>query len=345
MGIQETLKPGTSGLMLPSHSYKPFRYPWAFDYWKLQQQVHWMPEEVPLGEDLKDWSTNLTDVEKNLLTQIFRFFTQSDVEVGANYMENYMPLFKPVEVRMMLASFSNMETIHIAAYALLLETIGMPDSEFSAFMEYEEMAAKHDYLGKFGVETNRDILTSMAVFGGFTEGLQLFASFAMLMNFPRLNKMKGMGQIVSWSVRDESLHCEGMIRLFHTFAQETGALTAGVRDDIIDCCKTVVKLEDKFIDLAFEMGPVEGMTSEDIKRYIRYIANWRLDQLGLPKVYDGVDEHPLPWLTEILNGVEHANFFEARATEYSKGATQGTWHGVDGVWDRFEASQRKRVEA
>ena len=258
-------------------------------------------------------------------------------------MENYMPLFKPVEVRMMLASFSNMETIHIAAYALLLETIGMPDSEFSAFMEYEEMAAKHDYLGRFGVESDRDILTSMAVFGGFTEGLQLFASFAMLMNFPRHNKMKGMGQIVTWSIRDESLHCEGMIKLFHTFAQETGALTQSVKDDIADCCKTVVKLEDKFIDLAFEMGPVEGMTSEDIKRYIRYIADWRMGQLGLKPIY-GIDEHPLPWLTEITNGVEHANFFEARATEYSKGATQGDWHGDEGVWSKFAQFSAKKTE-
>ena len=343
MGKLDFVKQPGSGLLTPSHSYKPFRYPWAYEFWQKQQQVHWMPEEVPLGEDLKDWSTNLTDVERNLLTQIFRFFTQSDVEVGGNYMENYMPLFKPVEVRMMLASFSNMETIHIAAYALLLETIGMPDSEFSAFMEYEEMAAKHDYLGKFGVENDRDILTSMAVFGGFTEGLQLFASFAMLMNFPRLNKMKGMGQIVTWSIRDESLHCEGMIKLFHTFAKETGALTPAVADDIIDCCKTVVKLEDKFIDLAFEMGPVEGMTSEDIKRYIRYIADWRLSQLGLPAVY-GIKDHPLPWLTEILNGVEHANFFEARATEYSKGATQGKWHGDEGVWGKFADIQSRKLE-
>jgi ribonucleoside-diphosphate reductase beta chain len=344
MGNMDFLKDTKSGLLLPSHSYKPFRYPWAYDFWQKQQQVHWMPEEVPLGEDCKDWATNITETERNLLTQIFRFFTQSDVEVGANYMENYMPLFKPVEVRMMLAAFSNMETVHIAAYALLLETIGMPDSEFSAFMEYEEMAAKHDYLGKFGVDSERDILTSMAVFGGFTEGLQLFASFAMLMNFPRLNKMKGMGQIVTWSIRDESLHCEGMMKLFHTFAQETGALTSGVKDDIIDCCKTVVKLEDKFIELAFEMGPVEGMTAEDIKQYIRYIADWRLGQLGLEPVY-GIKEHPLPWLTEITNGVEHANFFEARATEYSKGATEGQWHGDDGVWGRFEKMRTKSLEA
>ena len=329
------------GLLTPSHAYKPFRYPWAYEFWKKQQQVHWMPEEVPLGEDCKDWAVKLSDAERNLLTQIFRFFTQSDVEVGANYMEHYMPLFKPVEVSMMLASFSNMETIHVAAYALLLETIGMPDSEFSAFMEYKEMAAKHDYLGQFGTETNEDIAVSMAVFGAFTEGLQLFASFAMLMNFPRFNKMKGMGQIVTWSIRDESLHCEGMIKLFHAYAKETNALTQAVKDDIVECCKTVVGIEDRFIELAFEMGPVQGMTAEDIKQYIRYIADWRLGQLGLPKIY-GVSEHPIPWLTAILNGVEHANFFEARATEYSKAATKGDWHGQSGVWENFEALMDKR---
>ena len=338
------IDPNRPGLLTPSAAYKPFRYPWAYEFWQRQQQVHWMPEEVPLGEDCKDWAVKLSDKERNLLTQIFRFFTQSDVEVGANYMENYMPLFKPVEVRMMLAAFSNIETVHIAAYALLLETIGMPDSEFSAFMEYEQMAAKHDYLGQFGVVTEADILTSMAVFGGFTEGLQLFASFAMLMNFPRFNKMKGMGQIVSWSIRDESLHCEGMIKLFHTYAQETGALSKAVADNIMGCCETVVQLEDKFIDLAFEAGEVEGMTPGDIKQYIRYIADWRLGQLKLKPIF-GIEQHPLPWLTEITNGVEHANFFEARATEYSKGATKGDWHGDDGVWGQFDKMKTGPVAA
>ncbi|WP_417482359.1 ribonucleotide-diphosphate reductase subunit beta [Maricaulis sp.] len=331
------------GLMTLSHAYKPFRYPWAHDFWKKQQQVHWMPEEVPLGEDCKDWATKLNDNERNLLTQIFRFFTQSDIEVNDNYMERYARVFKPVEVKMMLSAFSNMETIHIAAYALLLETIGMPDSEFSAFMDYKAMADKHDFMQKFGVDTNEDILRTVAMFGAFTEGLQLFASFAMLMNFPRLNKMKGMGQIVTWSIRDESLHCEGMIKLFHAFAEETGALSQAVKDDIVDCCRTVVALEDKFIELAFEMGEVEGMTPADIKTYIRYIADWRLGQLGLPKIYN-IEKHPLPWLSEILNGVEHANFFEARATEYSKGATKGDWHGDEGVWALFDQGKSKKVE-
>ncbi|WP_135211036.1 ribonucleotide-diphosphate reductase subunit beta [Vitreimonas flagellata] len=333
-----------TGLRTPSIGYKPFRYPWAYEFWRRQQQVHWMPEEVPLGEDVKDWASKLNDQERNLLTQIFRFFTQADVEVNDNYMERYARVFKPTEIKMMLASFSNIETIHIAAYALLLETIGMPETEFEAFLDYQAMRDKHDYMGTFGVETDEDILRTLAMFGAFTEGLQLFASFAMLMNFPRFNKMKGMGQIVTWSVRDESLHCEGMIKLFHAYAKETNALTQAVKDDIVECCRTVVGIEDRFIDLAFEMGPVQGMTADDIKQYIRYIADWRLGQLGLPKIY-GVTEHPIPWLTAILNGVEHANFFEARATEYSKAATKGEWHGDAGVWSNFDQMMEKRKAA
>jgi ribonucleoside-diphosphate reductase beta chain len=302
-----------------------------------------MPEEVPLGEDLKDWAVKLNDKERNLLTQIFRFFTQSDIEVADNYMERYGRVFKPTEVKMMLSSFANMETIHIAAYALLLETIGMPESEFGAFMQYQAMRDKHDFMQKFGVETNADIARTLAMFGGFTEGLQLFASFAMLMNFPRFNKMKGMGQIVSWSIRDESLHCEGIIKLYHAFNAETKCVTPEVAADIVECCKSVVLMEDAFIDLAFEAGEIQGMTPHDIKQYIRFIADWRLRQLHLPEVY-GIKENPLPWLQSLLSGVEHANFFEARATEYSKAATTGQWHGADGVWSSFDTMLSKRSE-
>lgn len=324
-------------LLQASRVYKPFEYPWAYDFWKKQQQIHWMPEEVPLSEDCRDWKQALSDNERNLLTQIFRFFTQADVEVQNCYHDKYGRVFKPTEIKMMLAAFSNMETVHIAAYSHLLDTIGMPESEYSAFLQYQEMRDKHDYLESFGVDNNEDIARTLAVFGAFTEGLQLFASFAMLMNFPRFNKMKGMGQIISWSVRDESLHCEGIIRLFHAFVQETGCLTRAVKEDIIDICQKVVRLEDAFIDLSFEMGAVSGMTPKDIKRYIRYVADWRLSQLGLPPIYM-IEDHPLPWLQPLLNGVEHANFFETRATEYSKAATRGNWSDV---WDSFD--QRKKA--
>ena len=328
-------------LLQASKTYKPFEYPWAFEYWKRQQQIHWMPEEVPLGEDCRDWAQKLSDHERNLLTQIFRFFTQADVEVQDCYHDKYGRVFKPTEIKMMLTAFSNMETVHIAAYSHLLDTIGMPESEYSAFLQYKEMKDKHDYLSTFGVDTDEDIAKTLAMFGGFTEGLQLFASFAMLMNFPRFNKMKGMGQIVSWSVRDETLHCEGIIKLFHTFVRERDCLTKSVKEDILDVCQKTVRLEDAFIDLAFEMGPVNGMSPKEIKKYIRYIADWRLGQLGFAPIYM-VDDHPLPWLAPILNGVEHANFFETRATEYSKAATRGNWNEV---WDNFDRRMKAKTAA
>src|SRR5215468_4133933 len=251
-----------TGLRTPSIGYKPFRYPWAYEFWRRQQQVHWLPEEVPLGEDVKDWASKLNDQERNLLTQIFRFFTQADVEVNDNYMERYARVFKPTEVKMMLASFSNIETVHIAAYALLLETIGMPETEFAAFMEYQALRDKHDFMQRFGVETDADILRTLAMFGAFTEGLQLFASFAMLMNFPRFNKMKGMGQIVSWSVRDETLHCNSIIRLFRTFIEENKFIwTESFQRELYLACDTIVDHEDAFVDLAFELGGVEGLNA------------------------------------------------------------------------------------
>ena len=180
------------------------------------------------------------------------------------------------------------------------------------------------------------------MFGGFTEGLQLFASFAMLMNFPRYNKMKGMGQIVSWSVRDESLHCEGIIKLYHAFNKETGAVTKAVADDIVDCCKTVVGLEDKFIDLAFEMGPVQGMTPDDIKAYIRFIADWRLRQLELPEVYGGEGEPAALAAVACCRASSTPTSSRPGRTEYSKAATRGQWHGDDGVWAEFDRMRAGR---
>lgn len=305
--------------------YKPFHYPWAFEAWQLQQQLHWLPEEVTMADDVQDWKKKLTPEEKHLLTQIFRFFTQADIEVNNCYMKHYSRVFQPVEVQMMLAAFSNMETIHIAAYSHLLDTIGIPEVEYQAFMKYKEMKDKYDYMQKFGVSTKKDIATTLAVFGAFTEGLQLFASFAILLNFPRFNKMKGMGQIVTWSVRDETLHTQSIIKLFRTFIQENPEVwDEDLRGNLYEACTTIVHFEDAFIDLAFEVGDVEGLKAREVKQYIRYIADRRLMQLGLKEIYM-VESNPLPWLDEILNGVEHTNFFENRVTEYSKAATTGTW--------------------
>lgn len=315
----------TTGLLTENHVYKPFNYPFAYDAWQMQQRIHWMPEEVPLADDVRDWKQKLTPEEINLCTQIFRFFTQADIEVNDCYMQNYSRVFKPTEVKMMLAAFSNMETIHISAYSHLLDTIGMPEVEYSAFMKYKEMKDKFDYMQNFNVSDRRNIALTLAVFGAFTEGLQLFASFAMLMNFPRHNKMKGMGQIVTWSVRDETLHTQSIIKLFRTFIEENRDIwTDDLKKDIYEACRTIVSHEDAFIDLAFEMGPIEGLTREEMKQYIRCIADRRLIELGLRPNYN-VKENPLKWMDEMLNAPEFANFFEQRVTEYTRAATKGVW--------------------
>ena len=305
--------------------YKPFHYPWAYDAWLQQQRIHWLPEEVPLADDVKDWSKTLTDAERNLLTQIFRFFVQADVEVNNCYMTHYSRVFKPTEITMMLSAFSNTETIHIAAYSYLLDTIGMPELEYEAFLHIKEMRDKYEYMKGFNVESNVEIAKTLAMFGAFTEGLQLFASFAILLNFPRFNKMKGMGQIVTWSARDETLHTNSIIKLFHTFLDENPDVKREqLAKDLYKACDTVILHEDAFIDRAFELGGVEGLEPEDVKKYIRYIADNRLAQLKMDPLYN-IAKNPLPYMDDMLNSLEHTNFFENRATEYSRAATQGTW--------------------
>jgi ribonucleoside-diphosphate reductase beta chain len=309
--------------------YKPFQYPWAFEYWKQQQQVHWLPYEVPLHSDVKDWNHNLTPEQKSLLTQIFRFFTQSDLEVNNCYMRQYAKANWAPEVTMMLTAFANMETVHIAAYSHLMDTVGMPETEYSMFMNYKAMKDKHDYTAGFYVDPTRPstIAKQLALFGAFTEGLQLFSSFAILLNFPRFNKMKGMGQIISWSVRDESLHCEALIRLYHTIVDEFDIDRTRINTALVQMCRDVVDMEDAFVDLAFSGGAVEGLSASEVKQYVRWIADRRLEQLGLSRIFL-VTQNPLPWLDAVMNGVEHTNFFEQRATEYSKAASAGEWGDV-----------------
>lgn len=315
-------------LMTENHVYKPFHYPWAYTAWETQQRLHWLPEEVPLADDVKNWRNDLSEAEQNLLTQIFRFFTQADVEVNNCYMKHYSQVFQPTEIQMMLSAFSNIETIHIAAYSHLLDTIGMPEVEYMAFLKYKEMKDKFDYMQGFTVENEFEIARTLATFGAFTEGLQLFASFAILMNFPRFNKMKGMGQIVSWSVRDETLHTANIIKLFRTFVDENPQIwNEKLWNSLYESCKTIISHEDSFIDLAFEMGGVQGLEAQEVKNYIRWIADRRLQQLGLEPMYN-IDSNPLPWMDEMMNGLEFTNFFENRATEYSKAATQGAWEDV-----------------
>ena len=313
-------------------SFKPFAYPWAYERWLQHEQSHWLHTEVPMLEDVKDWKNKLTQEEKNFLTHIFRFFTQGDIDVAGGYVNNYLPYFPQPEVRMMLLGFAAREALHVAAYSHLIETLGMPDTTYSEFMEYAAMREKHDYVRDISSQ-NGDVATTathIAVFSAFTEGMQLFSSFIMLLNFARQGKMKGMGQIITWSIVDETQHAESMIKLFRTYIEENKEIwNDDLKSRIYTIAEQMVMLEDKFIDLAFDMGGISGLSSEEVKKYIRYIADRRLISLGLKGVFK-VKKNPLPWVEEMINAPTHTNFFENRATDYSKGALSGNWETVWG---------------
>ena len=322
---EKIMKKLSGGLMKPSITYKPFFYPWAVEITTRHEKAHWIEDEVDLAEDVTDWKTGrVTEIEKDYITNILRLFTQSDVEVGKNYFEQFIPKFKNNEVRNMLGSFATREGTHQRAYALLNDTLGLPDSEYHAFLEYDEMTDKVEFMTSSDPSTVRGLGLSLAK-AVFNEGVALFASFVMLLNFQRYGKMKGMGKVVEWSIRDESMHVEGVAKLFRTYCNEHSRIVDdSFKKEIYEMARMSVELEDKFIDLAYNLGEIDGLSSSDVKNYIRYITDRRLLQLGL-KTNFKVKENPLPWLEWVLNGADHTNFFENRVTEYEVAGLKGTW--------------------
>ncbi|MBP6944995.1 ribonucleotide-diphosphate reductase subunit beta [Patescibacteria group bacterium] len=316
---------GSCPILTHRKFYRPFEYPHYFEFFRKQNQAHWLPTEVPMESDINDYRFRLNPQEANLMIQILRFFTQGDIEVNNNYNTRLIPMFPKPEIKMMLSAFAAMESVHVWAYSYLNDSLGLPEKEYSAFLEYEAMRNKYDFLQNFEIKTVEDLAINLAVFGGFMEGVSLFSSFAILMNFPRLGKMKGVGQIVTWSIRDETLHSQGVCQLFRDLINENKHIwTQSLRSTLYQACDDMVKLEDAFIDTCFGMGAVQGLTPEEVKLYIRYIADRKLNDLGLDRLYM-VSKNPLQWLDIMINAKEHTNFFENRATEYAKGAVVEDW--------------------
>lgn len=312
-------------LLEESQTYKPFQYAWAVEAAIDHEKIHWGEWEAKLQEDVAQWQGGkLSAQEKHHITQILKLFTQSDVAVGRNYLEYYIPKFKNNEIRAMLSSFANREFVHQRSYALLNDTLGFPEDEFSAFLEYKVMKDKVDFMGDIDMHSHAG--TGLAIARSvMNEGMSLFSAFIMLLNYQRYGKMKGMCEIVEWSIRDETMHTEGMVKLFREFCDEHPKIvTDEFKKQIYDMFRMGVALEDKVIDNAFEMGEVEGLTAHDVKQYIRYLADRRLIQLGLKGNWK-VKENPLDWLEWVLNGASHKNFFEGTVTDYNSDGMEGDW--------------------
>jgi len=299
--------------------YKPFEYQTAFEFYKDQHRAHWLADEVPLSSDLNDWKLKLSESEKSLIGNILKSFAQTETYVNDYWSTKVAVWFPKHEIKAMAGAFADFESIHAEAYARLNEELGLDD--FEAFMEDEEAKAKIDRLVELPGDTLREKALSLAIFSAFTEGVNLFSSFAILMSFQLRNLMKGTGQIVEWSVRDESLHSKAGCWLFRTMIEEMPELNEGMESQIYDACDLSVKLEFDFIDKAFEMGEIEGLNIDQLKNFIKERANQKLIELGYNPLYNDIDPNLLKsmeWFGHLTSGKTHQDFFAGRVTDYSK---------------------------
>ena len=318
-----------SNLLDTRTTYAPFEYPTAYDYFQKQQMAHWTPWEVQLGTDINDWKMNLSETDKHVIGSILKGFTQSEVIISDYWSNKVANWFKKPEVQMMANTFSGFETIHAAGYSFLEESLGIQNYE--AFLHEPSSKAKIDRLIDTKGKTPREIALSLAIFSGFNEGVNLFSSFAVLMSFSQRNLLKGVGQIISWSIRDESLHSEAGCWLFREFIKENPSLwTDELKKEIYEAARLTVELEDTFIEKAFEKGDLPNLTMKDLKNYIRHRANTKLQDLGLKSNWKTVDKDALQrleWFNVLANGVEMQDFFAQKVTAYSKSIAD-----FEGVW-------------
>ena len=322
--------------------FKPFNYPWAFEAYRTHESMHWLATEIPLADDVKDYEAD-TEANKKFIENVMKMFTTNDIAASQGY-TGLLRIFKPTEVVMMLSSFAAREACHIDAYSLFTETLGFGDEIYKEFLDIPEMSIKTDYLDKAKVrkyedyksvglsdievdkQYRRDVARMLAVYGGCLEGIELFAQFAMLLQFQFQNKYKGLCQIVDYSIKDEAQHQVNNSRLFREFVAENPDIwDDDLKYDIYQAIREVVSQEEVTIDY---LNPPH-MDNEVCKEYIRYRADESLKLLGMKPNYN-VKENPLPFMDEVLGGVSLVNFFENRVTDYAKGGLTGSWDELKG---------------
>jgi ribonucleotide reductase beta subunit family protein with ferritin-like domain len=313
-------------LLETSKTYVPI-YPELVAITVEHERAHWGEWEAKLQQDVEQWKNGvITEKEKYFVNSILRLFTQSDVAVGSDYYDNLIPAIRNNEARNMLGSFAGREGVHQRAYALLNDTLGFGEGFYSEFLAYGEMKEKLEFMMDMKNSSVADLAKSIAK-QVLVEGVCLFGMFAMLLNFPRMGKLMGMGDVNSWSIKDETIHVSGLSKLFRILVKEhPGVVDDAFKRDIYDTARECVKLEDRFIELTFQQGGVDGITEGEVKQYIRSVADYRMQQIGFKAEY-GVT-NPFDWLDWVVSNSAIENFFETNTTGYSKNSMVGEYNGA-----------------
>lgn len=303
--------------------YRPFEYPEAYDFYRKQQMVHWTKDEIKLSQDIQDWNM-LTDSERNIIGGILKGFTQMEILVG-DYWRQVAEWFPKPEVAMMASAFSYFESIHMDNYAMINEELGLDD--FQAFLHDDKIKAKLDYFIESPDTTdNLGLARSLAIFSAFAEGCLLFSSFAVLLSFQKENLMKGVSQIVNYSIRDENLHSIGGIYLFNTLCREEPSIRTWVLEGIYEAAKVTRDLEFAFIDQLFAEDSIRTLTKEQLKNFITHRINMKIKELGYePQFYvDPILLQEMSWFDELSSGQKFGDFFAVRVSDYTDVTFKGT---------------------
>ena len=317
------------GLFDKRIAYKPFEYPVYFtEGWMKQAQAFWLHTEISMSGDVKDWNEKLTPEEKNLVGNILLGFAQTECAVSDYWTQKVVGWFPKHEIQQMAMMFGSQETIHAVAYSYLNETLGLED--FEAFLQDEATMERFDNLVSYEGNDRRGIAKSLAIFSAFAEGVSLYSAFAVLYSFQLRNLLKGIGQQMKWSVRDESLHSKMGCQLFRHMCEEDENLLNECREDVVAAAESMLKAEENYIDKMFEQGDIENIKAYDLKQFIRKRLNEKLVELGYVDLgsYFSFNESGaknLEWFYHLTGGVTHTDFFAIRSTDYSKANEGEDW--------------------
>lgn len=313
-------------ILEPRLAYRPFRYPQAFEFFLAAQQSHWIPTEVNMTSDVKDYNEVLTPGERQVVIRILRLFTQAEINIEEYWANRIVRWFPHPEIQQMAATFASFEALHIFAYDYLSQSLGLPLSEYEEFLKVPAMLNRQnrldDVLQLDG--SKRNIAKSLAIFSAMNEGVSLYASFCVLMNFARQGKLKGVRDIVSWSQKDEQSHSVAGIWLFRTLIDENPEIwDDDLKQTLYQAGRDTIDLEDAYIDYIFEGVTIEGLDPKDLKAFIRHRCNSKLQDLGLKTNWKSLDKEAVrritDWYDVMSLGNNHKDFFSGRSATYAKG--------------------------
>jgi ribonucleoside-diphosphate reductase beta chain len=307
----------------------PMTYLWAREHYKNGVANNWVPEEISMQQDVEQWksATKLTDKERRLILWNLGFFSTAESLTANNLvLAVYRHVTNP-ECRQYLLRQAYEEAVHTDTFIYCCDSLGLdPDEIYNMYNTIPSIAEKDKFVIALtksiddpefkpdSLERIQDFLHDLIGFYVIMEGIFFYAGFAMMLALKRQNKMVGVGEQFEYIMRDESIHLAFGCDLIIAVKEENpAAWTQAFQDDIVELIKKAVILEKRYAHDACPEG-ILGINAQQFSDYVEYIADRRLERIGLPKLY--YKENPFPWMSQSTDLNKEKNFFETRVTEY-----------------------------